>query len=167
MYCDSPGSLKEHRKDNFGGVEFPNEKDMPQSPYDNYLESQILSATPLQLVVILFRAAIDSLETARANLKAGDIRARTAATNRATSVVAELAQSMDLKQGGEVAANLMELYDYILRRIHLANAKGDDTAYAEAIRLLSTVLQGWQVVAADAEVVQNDVEDREPIECLF
>jgi flagellar protein FliS len=140
---------------------------MPQSPYDNYLESQILSATPVQLVVILFRAAIDSLETARVHLKAGDIRARTAATNRATSVIAELAQSMDLTKGGEVAANLMELYDYILRRVHIANAKADDTAYAETIGLLSTVLEGWQVVAADSEPVQNEVEEREPIECLF
>lgn len=140
---------------------------MPQTPYENYLESQILSSSPLQLVVILFRAAIDSLQTARIHLAAGDIPARTRATNRATSVIVELTQSIDLAKGGELAANLIELYDYILRRVHLANARADDAAFAEAIRLLTTLLEAWLVVGAAAEEVHSGVEEREPMECVF
>lgn len=141
---------------------------MPQNPYTNYLESQILSASPVQLVSILFRAAIDSLETARVHLSAGDIRARTVATNRATNVIVELTQSLDLAKGGELAANLMELYDYILRRVQEGNTKADDASYVEAIRLLSTVLEGWQAIeGTNGDIDHRDVEEREPIECLF
>jgi flagellar protein FliS len=139
---------------------------MPHNPYDNYLESQILSATPVQLVAILFRAAIESLQSARLHLAAGEIRARTADTNRATNLIVELTQSINLEKGGEIATNLLELYDYILRRVHLANAHADDSAYAEAIRLLSTVLEAWQTISEISEP-DHSTGNREPIECLF
>jgi len=140
---------------------------MPQNPYENYLENQILSASPVQLVAILFRAAIDSLQTARSHLAAGDIRARTAATNRATNVMVELTQSIDLAKGGQLAVNLMELYDYILRRIHLANAHADDAAFSEAIRLLTTLHEAWQQISEGSVEDHLETEEREPIECLF
>src|SRR5262245_4278689 len=107
---------------------------MSQNPYENYIESQILSASPLQLVSILYQGAIDALRAARVHLADGDIRGRTQASGRAQAFLAELTQSLDQERGGEFAADLMELYAYILRRVHEGNVQGNDFAYAECIQ---------------------------------
>ena len=69
---------------------------MSQNPFDSYLESQVYSASPVRLVTILYRAALDSLETARRQLHTGDVRKRAEATARASNVVAELTQSLNM-----------------------------------------------------------------------
>lgn len=117
------------------------------NPYDNYLESQVLAANPVELVQILYRAAIDSLESARRQLAGGDLCARARSVSRALSILAELTHSLDRDRGGELATNLVSLYDYILRTIHQANTQGNDAAFLEAIRLLSTLLEAWQSIS--------------------
>lgn len=124
---------------------------MSQNPFDSYLESQVYSASPVRLVTILYRAALDSLETARRHVGTGDVRKRAEATVRASNVVAELTQSLSLEQGGEVARNLLHLYDYILHRIHEGNMHCDANAYSECIQLLSTLLDGWQSIGGEEE----------------
>jgi flagellar secretion chaperone FliS len=119
---------------------------MSQNPFESYLESQVYAASPVRLVTILYRAALDSLETARQLLPNGDVRKRGEATTRALNVVAELTQSLNLEEGGEIARNLLHLYDYLLFRIHQANMNSDAGAYAECIQLLSTLLDGWQSI---------------------
>ena len=49
---------------------------MTATAYDNYLESEVLSADPVKLVTILYRAALESLGTARRCLYDGDIAGR-------------------------------------------------------------------------------------------
>jgi flagellar protein FliS len=124
---------------------------MSQNPFDSYLESQIYSASPVRLVTILYRAALDSLDAAKQHLASGDIRKRVEATTRASNVVAELTQSLNLDRGGEIARNLLHLYDYLLFRIHQANMNSDLGAYEECIQLLSTLLEGWQSVGESSE----------------
>lgn len=119
---------------------------MSQNPFDSYLESQIYGASPVRLVTILYRAALDSLDAAKQHLASGDIRKRAEASTRASNVVAELTQSLNLDQGGEIARNLLHLYDYLLFRIHQANINSDPHAYDECIQLLSTLLDGWQSI---------------------
>ncbi|MBS1827145.1 MAG: flagellar export chaperone FliS [Acidobacteria bacterium] len=119
---------------------------MSHNPFDSYLESQIYGASPVRLVTILYRAALDSLDAAKLHLASGDIRKRAEASTRASNVVAELTQSLNLDQGGEIARNLLHLYDYLLFRIHQANINSDLNAYDECIQLLSTLLDGWQSV---------------------
>jgi len=141
---------------------------MSQNPFDSYLESQVYAASPVRLVTILYRAALDSLETARAQLAAGDIRKRAEATTRASNVVAELTQSLNLEEGGEIARNLLHLYDYLLYRIHQANINSDERAYDECIQLLSTLLDGWQSIGDTAAPQANPYsvseQDYQPIE---
>ena len=141
---------------------------MSQNPFESYLESQVYAASPVRLVTILYRAALDSLETARGQLAAGDIRKRAEATTRASNVVAELTQSLNLEEGGEIARNLLHLYDYLLYRIHQANMNSDERAYEECIQLLSTLLDGWQSIgepaAAPADPYAVAGQEYQPIE---
>jgi flagellar protein FliS len=113
-----------------------------------YLEQEILSANPLQLVHILYQAAITELREARRNMAARDIPAKCRNLSKATELIGELLCSLDLDAGGEIAARLKALYEYILSRLLQANLHNLDEPIAESIALLSTLDEGWKELAA-------------------
>lgn len=133
---------------------------MTANPYDSYLESQVLTASPVELVELLYRAAIDAVGSARRHLAAGDIMSRAAAVTRAAGLVGELVQSLDMDNGGAIARDLRDLYDYILRRIQAGNFEQRDEPLAEAERLLTTLADAWRTVAGEQ---RNAVEFAPPV----
>src|SRR5438876_7452209 len=110
------------------------------SPFDNYLESQVLSADPLRLVCLLYRGAIDSVEEARLHLASGDVFARGRAVAKASEILAELQTSLDHEKGGDLARNLDQLYDYVQRRLIQAHAEQYETALLDAHWMLGVLL---------------------------
>jgi flagellar protein FliS len=110
----------------------------------SYLGDEILSASPLKLVVLLYRGALDAIAKARTHLAAGDIRARSAAITKAIEIMAELNQSLDRERGTDVALQLERLYDYVLRLLFEANTQQIEPPLIEAERLLQTLLDAWQ-----------------------
>lgn len=126
---------------------------MHANPYDSYLESQVLTASPLELVEMIYRAAIEAIRTARVKLADGDVRGRALAITRAMNLVGELVQSLDLEAGGNIAADLRDLYDFVLRRLQTGNFEQTDAPLAEAERLLVTLLDGWQAAASSQRPV--------------
>ncbi len=116
---------------------------MASSAQDMYLESRILSADGVELVQILYQTALEAVERARRHLAAGDIAARSREITRAAAVVAELASTLNLDAGGALARNLLELYDYMQRKLLEANFYQSEPLLAEVSRLLATLLEGW------------------------
>ena len=88
---------------------------------DAYLENQVMTADPVELVRMLYRAAVDAVRDARRRLAAGEIAERSAAINRALAIVGELSGSLDHHSGGEISRNLHALYAYILQSLMRAN----------------------------------------------
>jgi flagellar protein FliS len=141
---------------------------MQTNPYNNYLETKVLFASPLELVTILFASAIEALGLARGALAAADPPARASAVSRASAVLMELIQSLDRDNGGELARQLIELYDYILRRIQQGHASGEDQPFSEAIQLLTTLLDGWnQVLAANAHPMDPQTDPHSLAHCPY
>ncbi len=117
---------------------------MASNPYEAYLESTILAADPVELVEIAYKAAIEAVGEARRALRRGDIAARAKAISRASAIVVELMLAVNREQGGPLAYNLIELYDYMQRRLIEANAEQAEPPLAEVGRLLATLLEGWK-----------------------
>ena len=139
--------------------------------YQDNRESEILNAGPLELVVMLYRAAIDSLADARRHLKAGDIRQRSKAISKVSAILSELTQSLDHEKGGSIAKNLTELYDYLQHLILKANSEQIELPLIEAATLLGTLLEGWETcvpvpILSSAYQSQHD-EEYVSITCSF
>ena len=137
---------------------------MTASLQDAYLEGQVLTADPLELVRSLYRAALDAVRSARVELAAGHIPERSREICRALTIVGELAGSLDHDRGGSLSLNLAELYDYIQRRLTDANRFQKAEQLTEVEGLLVTLLEGWQQaqVTSEARTVQiQPVETRE------
>jgi flagellar secretion chaperone FliS len=134
-----------------------------QSEYaqGNYLEQEILSANGVELVLILYRAALESLDQARTCLRRGDIAGRSKAISKAAAVLGELTGSVNRAQGGELAASLIELYDYMQRRLLEANIHQLEEPLAETGRLLGTLMEAWSQVPA-AELAATPTAEPAP-----
>ena len=122
-----------------------------------YLESRILSADPIELVRLLYQAAIERVREARRHLAAGDIAARARSITKAMEILTELTVSLDRERGGEIAARLLQLYDYMQRRLLEANFQQSDPPLAEVLSLLVTLSEGWEGVSLAREPAQAPV----------
>lgn len=111
------------------------------------VETGVESASPQRLIVMLYEGALKAVMTAKTAILRGDVAGRGAALSKAISIVDEgLRASLNLETGGEIAANLMALYDYISTRLLSANLKNDMGAVEEVARLLTELKQAWEIL---------------------
>ncbi len=113
-----------------------------------YLQTQVQSRTPVELVVMLYDGAISFLGQAREALVAGDMVAKRHALSRGVAIVQELQHMLNIEAGGDVAGRLDGLYTYILGRCYEANAQRDTAGLDESIRLLTPLRDAWAEIAA-------------------
>ena len=73
---------------------------------DKYLEMRVLSATPEQLVVILYDHLLTQLQRAQLSIEVGQADARMMAFDRARKAVTELLLTLDKERGGAIAGQL-------------------------------------------------------------
>ena len=62
--------------------------------------------------------------------------------------------SLNLEQGGEIAAQLDQLYDYVVRLLLRANLNNDDAALNTAAELLENVAAAWRAIGTQTEEAQ-------------
>ncbi len=119
------------------------------------LETQVLSAGPERLITLLFSGARAAIAQARIHMEAGRIAERGAAISKAARIVEEgLKQGLNMEVGGEIAANLSRLYDFILRALLTANLKADTEQLDIADQLLAELADAWQQ-SVDAQPSAN------------
>ena len=110
---------------------------------NTYEQNRILSASPLELVQILYTAAVRAVESAQNSMNAGDIASRSREISKAQEILFELATSVDSSKGGEIGDRLLALYDYMQGRLAEANARQKDGPLAEVSKLLGTLQDAW------------------------
>jgi flagellar secretion chaperone FliS len=111
-------------------------------------ETAVDSASPHKLISLLYEALAGEISTARGAIARRDIAQKARVLAHAVRIVEEgLAAPLDLHAGGEIAARLAALYDYLVRRLTHANLHHDDTALAECAQLVATLQQGWDGIA--------------------
>lgn len=115
------------------------------------VESGVMSASPHQLIVMLFDGARTAIRAARIHMKAGHVAEKGASISKALDIVNNgLLAALDGERGGEVAGNLASLYEYIARRLLVANARNDVEALDEAERLLDDIASAWRDIEPQA-----------------
>ncbi len=108
-----------------------------------YEQNRILTATPIELVWILYDAALRAVEDAREHLRAGDIASRADKIGKASAILFELTVSVDRARNEEFAERLIALYDYMQRRLVEANTRQQEAPLAEVAGLLNMLHEAW------------------------
>lgn len=113
--------------------------------------SGVESASPHQLIQMLFDGLFQSLNAARGALQRGDIEEKGRHISKAVRILQEgLVVGLDLEKGGELAANLKLLYDYSVAQLTKANVRNDEHLVEEVIKVLQPVAQGWKEIGPTA-----------------
>ena len=108
-----------------------------------YEQNRILNASPVELVRILYSAALREVGNARRSLDAGDIASRSRQIGKTQAILFELAASVNPAAGGEIGQRLLSLYSYMQERLLEANLGQKDGPLAEVSALLGTLQQAW------------------------
>jgi flagellar protein FliS len=100
-------------------------------------------ASPVQLIIMLYDGALKHMEAGKHAVQKGDLASQNSSLQRAQRIVMELMSCLDMKEGGEVAKNLLALYTYVLNELVQANVHDDPDAIDRSIRILSELRESW------------------------
>lgn len=115
------------------------------------LETGVMSASPHQLISLLFNGVKTAISMARHHMLSGEIVAKGKAISKAINIIDNgLKTSFDAQAGDAAGAalvdNLLALYDYIGKRLMLANLRNDPALLDEAQRLLDAISSAWREI---------------------
>ena len=120
------------------------------------VESAVMSASPHQLVVLLFDGALSAMKKATILMEQGDIPGKGQALSKALNIINNgLRAGLNHEAGGEIAGNLDDLYEYMTRRLLQANLNNDLAAIEEVERLLTNIADAWKEIGPNANAAQD------------
>lgn len=117
------------------------------------IETGIETADPHQLVLMLFEGALLSVASASLHMQrienAADVARKGEAISKAINIIENgLKASLDLEAGGDLAAKLAALYDYMVSRLLHANLHDQPAVLDEISHLLSELKGAWEKIGS-------------------
>jgi len=119
----------------------------PYASPQAYRESSVLTASPEQLVVMLYDGAGRFLRQAEAALGEGAVEHAHDRLNRGEAIIDELLATLDMDQG-QIAERLQAIYIYCKRCLIEARLERDASKVRLVVRLLTELRDAWAQVAA-------------------
>ncbi len=110
------------------------------------VSTSVTDADPHKLIALLFDGACQRIRLAQAGIAQGDAARKGKAIGEACAIIGHLNGSLDHEAGGEIAANLSALYDYLVRRLTDANLHNDESALTESLALLGEIDSAWNAI---------------------
>lgn len=111
-----------------------------------YLQTQVTTTNPGDVVVLLYGGAIKFLQQAKQKMKERDMEQKGLLISKALDIIGELEASLNTEKGGELGENLHKLYFYCNTRLLLANLKLDPKLIDEVITILSGLKAAFEEI---------------------
>lgn len=109
--------------------------------------AQVLEASPHRLIQMLMEGGLERIAQARGALERGQVALKGELIGKAVAIIGGLREALNPEAGGEYAANLDSLYEYMMRRLTEANRHSDVERLDEVSGLLRKVKEGWDGIA--------------------
>lgn len=112
-------------------------------------DSVVANASPHHLVTMLFESLVSNLNLARGAVHRKDISAKGVYIGKCIRILEEgLKAGLNMKEGGELAQNLLRVYDFCIRRLMDANVKSDETILAEVAEATAPLIESWKQIGS-------------------
>ena len=142
-----------------------------RNAYVAYQKNDVENLQPLELTGRMYQALLQWLHSGGEAIESGNVARKGESLLRAVEIISELQAWLDMEQGGEIAANLNDLYGYLLGELTAVNLRNDGERLARAIKVVEPLAEAWKELAAAgiaADVEKNvgaqDVERAIPSE---
>lgn len=112
--------------------------------HQDALETSVYGASPVGLIVMLYEGAISALRKAQAEIGKRNFIEKGMYIGKGLDIINGLDTVLNIEKGGDVSANLRELYAYMKHRLGVANLQCDNAILDEVIGLLEELLGAWK-----------------------
>ncbi|MEN2775439.1 flagellar export chaperone FliS [Acetivibrio clariflavus] len=110
--------------------------------YEQYRESSVYTATPEELVLMLYNGLVKFLMQAQMAINEKNIEKANNCIIKAQNILTEFRCTLDMKY--DIAHQLDSLYDYMLSRLIDANIKKDNTIIEEILGYARELRNTWE-----------------------
>ena len=112
------------------------------------VSSGIEQASPHRLIQMLMDGAIEKVAMAKGFMERNEISKKGGHISWAISIIEGLRSSLDKNAGGDIADNLDDLYDYMIRRLIRSNSENNPDLLDEVVSLLRSIKNAWEEIPA-------------------
>ncbi|MFC1513063.1 flagellar export chaperone FliS [Thermodesulfobacteriota bacterium] len=121
---------------------------LAQNAYAAYRKKDVETLRPVEIVSRLYSTLLLRLRTAEVAIDEGKVAEKGEAIGMAFAILGELQSSLDMEQGGEIAANLNDLYGFLFGELTFANLQNDKERLAGAIKAVVPLVEAWAELAS-------------------
>lgn len=123
---------------------------------NQYLDNTVHSASPEQLMLMLYDGAIRFISLGIQAIENGQIDKRAYYINKTSAIVSEFSATLDHSMNAKLADDLDSLYAYMLRRMMAANLKNDTAPLIEVKKMLADLRATW---AQAIDINKNEMRE--------
>jgi len=113
------------------------------------VQSKMTDASPHQMITMLLDGALDRIAVAKGAIDRHEVARKGEAIGRTIAIIDSMRASLDHQGGGEIAANLGSLYDYMESKLVEANTTSNKEMLDEVSTLLKEIKAGWESIPSD------------------
>jgi flagellar protein FliS len=118
---------------------------MSNNPQELYKQQRILTASPVELIVLLYEGLKKNIVLASRAVEKNDAAKAHASFIKAQNIVSELMNSLDMSV--PISEELLRLYEFILHELIDANIKKDLSKIPDIIGIVEELCSAWQEIA--------------------
>lgn len=111
------------------------------------VQTDLEAASPHRIIAMLLERFLAETAMAAEHIQRGDVQRKGEALSRALAITGALQASLNAEAGGEIAANLGNLYDYVDRLLLGASVESNPAPLFEAIDLIREIYSAWTEIA--------------------
>ncbi len=134
-----------------------------------YLQTQVTTTSPGDLLILLYDGAIHFLNKSKEYLAVNDVAQKGIYISKTLDIINELDSTLNLDKGGDLAANLHNLYFFCSSSLVMANLKKDAKKIDEVIKILGGLRSAYAEIVALPEAqlaAQSTASNMRPTGCM-
>lgn len=115
----------------------------------------VAAADPHRLVLMLMDGVMERLAKARGCMEHGETANKAKLLHSCVTLLTDLRGSLNIHQGGALARNLSELYEYMMRQLLRANLENNLEYVKEVASLLGEVRSAWTAIGPEVRNIST------------
>ena len=110
------------------------------------VESALANATPHRLIQMLYEGLLSNLSSLRGAMKNQQYEMASVYIKKSSNILMGLEEGLDFEKGGEIATNLLNLYDYMQRELINIQVSADEEHIDRLITLVQEIKSAWDAI---------------------
>lgn len=126
-------------------------------------KQELSTADPHKITLMLMQGALEKMAMAKGCIERKEFEGKAQHLSKATAIIINLRDTLDLELKSDVGENLYALYDYMVNRLTDANIQNSLKIMDEVINLMLLVKNAWSQIpeAAKQEAYEAQRQKRQ------